>query len=124
MTRKDRFPRGTSNQSGENRGSARHPHSIRFSDSEWDLIEQAAARHAVPAGELVRSGAPALAEDRLGEHPPATLSPGHIALIEAIYRAVHMLTMLNTEQMSQEDFDELVGAAHGAMADTMNEGPA
>ena len=67
---------------------------------------------AFPADELVRSGARAFAEDRLGEHPPATLSPGHIALIKATYRAAHMLTMPNTEQLSQREFDELVGAAH------------
>ena len=60
-------------------------------------------------------GALALAGDRLGEHPPATLSPGHIALIELTYRAAHTLTTLNTEQLREGDYDELLGAARETM---------
>ena len=37
--------------------AARRPHSIRLSDSEWTQIEDAALRHGISAGEIVRSGA-------------------------------------------------------------------
>ncbi len=128
MTRNDRKDPETRNRSGTNLDNARRPHSIRFSDSEWSLIEQAAAQHGLTAGELVRSGALAAAEDRLGEPPPATLSPGHLALIEATYRAVYVLATLNREQLldagRENELDDVVAAAHDAMAETMNEGPA
>ncbi len=128
MARNDRKGPGTKSKPGDNPDNARRPHSIRFSDSEWSLIEQVAARHGLSAGELVRSGALAAAEDRLGESPPATLLPGHIALIEATYRAVYVLATLNRERLldagRENEVDDLVSAAHDAMAETMNEGPA
>ena len=128
MPRNEQKDPGTRNRSGENQSVSRRPHSIRFSDSEWRLIEQAATRHGQSAGELVRSGALAIAEDRLGESPPATLSPGHLALIEATYRAVYVLATLNREQLldaeREKELDDIVAAAHEMMEETMNEGPA
>ena len=128
MPRNDRKTPEAGNSSTENQSDARRPHSIRFSDSEWRLIEQAATRHGQSAGELVRSGVLAIAEDRLGESPPATLSPGHLALIEATYRAVYVLATLNREQLldaeREKELDDIVAAAHEVMAETMNEGPA
>ena len=113
---------GTRKRIEPNRGAPRHSRSIRFSASEWTLIVQAAARRGLTAPELVRSGARALAEDRLFEHPPASLSPGHIALIEATYRAVHLLATLATRKMRYQEIDDLVGAAHNAMIEAINNG--
>ena len=128
MARIDHKNPETRNEPGNNSGEARRPHSIRLSDSEWSLIEQAVARHGLSAGKLVRSGALATVEDRLGESPPATLSTGHIALIEATYRAAYVLATLNREQLldagRENDLHDLVAEAHNAMAETMNEGPA
>ncbi len=127
MARSDRKKPATGKQPTEIQSDARRPRSIRFSDSEWNLIEGAAARHGIAAGELVRAGALALAEDRLGESPPATLSPGHLALIEATWRAVYVLATLNREQMLDarrgNELDDIVAAAHRLMAETMEEGP-
>ena len=111
-----------------NRGEARRSHSIRFSGSEWSLIERAAGRHGIPPGELVRSGALAAAEDRLGEPPPVTLSKGHAALIEEIYRFVYVMATLERDRLLDDrrggQLEELVAAARKAMAQTMDEGPA
>ena len=111
-----------------NRSDARRPRSIRFSDSEWELVERAAARHGIPAGELVRAGALALAEDRLGEHPPATVSPGHLALIESTWRMAYVLATLDRERMLDarrgDELNDVVAAAHRVMAETMDQGPA
>ncbi len=85
MPGSDRKRSGTGSEPDRKRGDARKPRSIRFADSEWSLVERAAARQGIPAGEFARSGALAAAEDRLGEPPPATLSAGHAALIEEIY---------------------------------------
>ena len=127
MPRSDRKNPGTGKKPTGNRSDARRPHSIRFSDSEWNLIQRAAARHGVTAGELVRSSAVAAAEDRLGEPPPATLSKGHAALIEEIYRFVYVMATLDREEMLDAErggeLDDLVAAARRSMAQAMDEGP-
>ena len=125
MARNHRKDSGTGNRPGENRNDARRPRSIRFSDPEWNLIERAAARHGIPAGELVRSAALAIAEDRLGASPPATLSPGHLALIETTFRAVYILSTIRRDELldaGREDaLDTIVRAAREAMTKIMNE---
>ena len=109
----------------QSRSDARRPRSVRFSDSEWSLIERGAARHGIPAGELVRSGAVAAAEDRLCEPPAATLSKGHAALIEAIYRFVYMMATLKRDELLDaergKELDDLVAAARRTMAETMDD---
>ena len=127
MPRTDQKTPGTGRKRDEKGSDARRPRSIRFSDSEWTLVERAAARHGIPAGELVRAGALALAEDRLGEAPPATVSPGHLALIESTFRLTYVLATLNRERMldarQEEELDNIVAADHKVMAETMNDGP-
>ena len=105
----------------------RHSHSIRFSDSEWRLVEQAASRHGIPAGEFVRSCSLAAAEGHASVSPEINLSTGHAALIEAIYRAVYVLATMNREKLMdpghREYLDGLVAEARNAMVETMREGP-
>lgn len=128
MARNDRKSGQTSTGKGESRADARRSHSIRFADSEWKLIEQAAARQGISAGEFARSGALAAAEGRLGEPPPAVLTPGHLALIEATWRMAWVLATLNREQLlaadRKDDLDDLVTEAREVMLETMTEGPA
>ena len=123
MTRNEQPDPATANHPDQNRGARRRSRSIRFSDSEWALIEQAAARQGLTAPEFVRASARALAEQKSSERSPAALSPGHIALIEATWRAVHLLATLATRQMRYEDIDDLVGEAHIAMRQTMTDDP-
>ena len=128
MARNDRKSSETGKKTGGSRADARRSHSIRFTDSEWKLIEKAAARQGIPAGEFARSGALALAEDRLGEPAPATLSAGHAALIEEIYRfACAMATLRRNELLDarrDDDLVDLVEQAREAMKGTMEEGSA
>ena len=123
LTRNDQRDPATGNHPDRNAGERRHPHAIRFSDSEWTLVEQAATRRGLTPAELVRLSARALAEQPLPEQSPAPLSPGHIALIEATYRAVHLLAALATGKMRYENIDDLVGAAHNAMLKIMKQDP-
>ena len=127
MARNERNNPETGKKPVENLSDARQSHSIRFSDSEWSLIERAAGRHGVPPGELVRSTAVAAAEDRLGEPPPINLSKGHAALIEEIYRFVYVMATLDRGEMLDAerggDLDDLVAAARRSMAEAMHEGP-
>ena len=128
VSRSDRRNSGTGNNRSQNRSDARWPRSIRFADSEWKLIGQAALRHGIPASELVRAGALALAEDQLGESPPATLTSGHLALIEDTYRSAYIMATLMREELldagHKDDVQALVDAARKTMKQTMNEGPA
>ena len=116
----------TGNKAAANPGDPRRPHSIRFSDSEWKLIEKAAARRGVPTGELVRSSAIAAAEDRDQEAPPVTLSKGHAALIEEIYRFGYILATIKREELLDEnrrsDLNALVTEARKAMTEALLEG--
>ncbi|MCY3830195.1 MAG: hypothetical protein OXF89_13765 [Rhodospirillaceae bacterium] len=127
MARNDRKGARKRTGKGEGRAVARRSHSIRFADSEWQLIEKAAARQGIPAGEFARSGALAAAEDRIGEPPPVVLSPGHLALLETMWRMVYVLATLNREQLldadREDDLDELVSEAREVMQETMAEGP-
>ncbi len=128
MPKSDREASTTDSRVAEKRSAARQPRSIRFSDSEWQVIERAATRHGIPAGELVRAGALALAEDRLGEAPPATVTPGHLALIESMWRMTYVLATMNREQAldasREKELDDIVVAAHRVMAETMKDGRA
>ena len=125
MPGSDRKRPGTGSEPDRKRGDARKPRSIRFADSEWKLVERAAARHGIPSGELVRAGALALAEDRLGEPPPATLSKGHAALVEATYRLVYVMATLRREDLlgagRETELDDLIAEARRTMAETMEE---
>ena len=128
MPRSDRNNPRAEKKPAENRSVARKQRSTRFSESEWNLIQRAAARHGISPGELVRSSAVAAAEDRLGEPPPVTLSKGHAALIEEIYRFVYVMATLDREEMLDaergEELDDLVAAARRTMSGTMKDGPA
>ena len=112
----------------ENPNDPRAPHSVRFSGSEWSLVERAAALHGIAAGELVRSGAMAAAEERIGEPPAVTLSSGHAALIEAVYRMVYMMATLDRGRLLDagrgKELEDLIAAARRTMAETMDEEPA
>lgn len=87
------------------------------------MIEQVAVEHGITPAELVRVRTLALAERRLLDPPAASLSPGHIALIETTWRAVHLLATLATRNMPYQEIDKLVSAAHNAMRETMNSDP-
>ncbi len=128
MVENDRNHHESGSKRDDNQSDARRSRSIRFSDSEWNLIEQAAARRGIPVGELVRSGAVAAAENRLGEPPPATLSKGHAALIEAIYRFVYVMATLDQDELldarREKELEDLIAAAQTTMIQTMNESAA
>ena len=128
MPRNDQKSTGKSTGRGEGRADARRSHSIRFADSEWTLIQRAAARQGISAGEFARSGALAAAEDRITAPAPAMLSPGHLALIESTWRMAWVLATLNRERLLDagrtDDLDDLVTEAHEVMQETMTAGPA
>ena len=127
MARNARKARGKSNGSGARVGDPRRSRTIRFSDSEWQVVEDAALRQGIPASQLVRAVTLAAAEERLARPAGAAITPGHRALIEATYRAVYVLATINREEMLDSErgneLDEIVEAARRTMKETMDEGP-
>ena len=128
MARNARKTRGKSNGSGTRAGDPRRSRTIRFSDSEWQLVEDAALRRGISASQLVRAVTLAAAEERADRPAEASLSPGHLALIEATYRAVYVLATINRDEMLDtergKELEEIVAAARRTMKETMDEGPA
>ena len=118
---------GESNESGGGAGDFRRSRTIRFSDSEWQLVEDAALRHGIPASQLIRAATLAAAEERLDRPAGTALSPGHVALIEDIYRGVYLLTTLRGQELihakRKEELDEIVDDGRKAMAEALGEGP-
>ena len=127
MARNARKARRKSNELGTHAGDPRRSRTIRFSGSEWQLVEDAALRQGIPASQLVRTVMLAAVKERVQRPDPASLTPGHLALIEATYRAVYVLATINREEMLDaergKELDEIVEAARRTMRDTMDEGP-
>ena len=115
--------RATRKPPGRNPAEKRLSRGVRLSDSEWALIKHTAARQGLGAGELVRWAVLALLDGQLHEHPAGSVSAGHVALIEASYRAVHLLATLATQSMPYEEVDTLLGTAHQALLATLDEEP-
>lgn len=127
MARNARKSRPTSTESDARAGDPRRARSIRFSDSEWQLVEDAALRQGIPASQLVRTVMLAAVEERLANPAEVALTPGHLALIEATYRAVYVLATINREDMLDaergKELDEIVEDARKTMRETMDEAP-
>lgn len=128
MARNVRKPRGKSNESGEGAGDFPRSRTIRFFDSEWQLVEDAALRQGIPASQFVRAATLAAAEDRLDRSAGTALSPGHVALIEDIYRGVYLLTTLRGEELRrakrEKELDSILEDGRMAMAEALGEEPA
>ena len=104
----------------------RTPRSIRFSDSEWAKVEQAAKDHGMTAAVLVRHAAISLAEGRLSTDS-AVLAPCIAAQIERIYRGVYLLSTLKRDEMlskgQKEELDRIIKDAHNSQAALLGEAP-
>ena len=101
----------------------RHPHSIRFSQEEWESISRAAAQHEIAPGEFVREAAGRVAAEQNGLSD-VQLTPELIELITKTFRGVHVLAYLKREQLElvgeQERFKHAVMAAQTAQLDTLS----
>ncbi len=124
MNRTHRPGPATTKWPGRHPGEKRRAHSIRFTEAEWAGIQKAAARNGLTPAEIVRGRALGLPDKPFHADMPASFSPGHVALVEATYRAVHLLATMATQPMPYEEVDALLGAAHTALIATLDEEPA
>ena len=101
MTENDPIAMEANGNPEENRSNARTPRGIRFSDSEWERVKLAAAKHDIPAAEFVRNAALGLAEGKT-DGDSVALTPGHVALTERMYRGIYLLSTLKRDELVSE----------------------
>ncbi|MYD99710.1 MAG: hypothetical protein F4Y03_00315 [Alphaproteobacteria bacterium] len=128
MARNARISHGKSNESSKHGGDPRRSRTVRFSDSEWRLVEDAALRQGIPASQFVRAATLAAAEERLDRPAETVVPPGYLALIEDIYRGVYLLTTLRGQELlraeRKDELDDILDDGHKAMAEALGEKPA
>ena len=113
---KENEPKAAETDANANEKDAvpRTPRSIRFSDSEWATVEQAAKDRGMTAAELVRHAAMSLADGKLINGGIA-FTPGHATLLERIFRTTYILATLKRDEMVHEgrgnEMDTMVKAA-------------
>ncbi len=95
----------------EKGGESRRARSIRFSDSEWEAVEKAAAERGMNAAEFARHAALGVAGGRYGAGRGA-LPPQYADLIERIFRGTYILATLKRDELLREgrgeELEELI----------------
>ena len=92
-------------------GESRRACSIRFSDSNWETVENAVAQRGVNAAEFARDAALGIASDQYGD-AHGSLPPQYANLIERIFRRTHILASVKRDDMicagRGDEHDEIV----------------
>ena len=105
----------TGPEAEERAGESRRSRSIRFSDSEWEAVERAAAERGMNAAEFTRHATLGVAGGRYGAGQGA-LPPQYAGLLERIFRSTHILVTLKRDELIREgrgeELEELVKATH------------
>lgn len=100
----------------------RFQRSIRFSESEWYAVCEAAERRNMKPAEFVRAAAGVAAREI--DLEDGRLTPALIEMIERTFRGVHLLAYLKHEELAaldrQEDFRRATKAGRIAQAETLN----
>ena len=101
----------------------RFQRSIRFSESEWNAVCEAAEGQNMKPAEFVREAAAGVAAREIGLDD-GKLTPALIDMIERTFRGVHLLAYLKHEELAalgrQEDFRRATEAGRIAQAETLN----
>ena len=87
---------------GVNLSERRVPRSIRFSDSEWNLIEGVAKEHGMAAAELVRHASIGFSTGKVSKAPAGNFQSSLTkisAQVERIYNGVYLLATLKRDEM-------------------------
>ena len=97
----------------------RTPRTIRFSCSEWQVVEDAACQRDMSPSEYVRRAALDTLQSQ-SALDPVSLSPALVELVKVTYRAAYILSTLKRDEMIREgrtqEMDEVVRAAREAQA--------
>ena len=125
MTQNNLTSADTDTDASRKRGDVRTSRTIRFSDPEWEIVEEAASRRGGSPAEFVRNAAlVAAAADNAGT-VPGVLPPGFLELIKRIYLGTYMLSTFKREEMIHEgrgeELDRTVQAARDIQAFLLND---
>ena len=116
MSEEDRIEAPGGETGAEKAGDARKTRGIRFSESEWDEVKNAAAAHEMPVAEFVRERILELARTPNGA-VSAPLPPQMAPLIERMFRYTWFLATEKRDAMLREgrgeELDKLVAEARG-----------
>ena len=107
------------NAAGHAQPVKRGPHTIRFSEAEWDRIEEFAGARGLSPAAFVRYAALAAVE------APRDILPGRLApLIETTFRYVYLLATLKRMKMKNlgldQRLDRVIGMSRTAQAELLN----
>lgn len=97
----------------------RSPHSIRFSDAEWQLVEAAAIDSDISPATFTRNAALRAARHRKAT-APGDLPPGVMELIKRTYLSTYILSTLKRDEMigdgRGEELDRTIKSARETQA--------
>ena len=104
---------------GQRTPDQRAPRTIRFSDIEWDKVEQAAREIGVSPATFARNAALRAAAPPKAD-PAGPLPPEILELVKRIYRSTYILSTLKRDELIREgrseELDRMVQAAREAQA--------
>ena len=104
----------TDTDASRKHGDTRTSRTIRFSDPEWEIVEEAVSRRGGSPAEFVRNAALTMAADP-SNTDPGTLPPEIVELIKHTYRGVYLLATLKRDEMVADGRrDEIDSALEGA----------
>ena len=110
MSDDDRVSAGKGTEPEDKPGGARRSRTIRFSDIEWETIENAAEKRGIAAAEYIRFAALDAAEGRV-----AAIDAEIVETIRRIYRHTYIVSTLARDEMVREGRDaEMESAVNAA----------
>ena len=124
MTEADTTEEPLASHAGHKTPDQRAPRSIRFSDAEWEKVEQAARETGVSPATFARNAAlRAAAVPKVD--PAGPLPPELMELVKRIYRSTYFLSTLKRDELIRdgrgEELDQTVQAARKAQALVMGD---
>ena len=110
----------------EKSSDQRFPRTVRFSDAEWETVEEAAVKLSLPPSTFVRHTALAATEEQAAVQS-AALQPGILELIKRTYLSSYIVATLKRDEMIREgrhdELDRVVRAAREAQAFLLGDAP-
>ena len=109
---------------GKKTPDQRAPRTIRFSDAEWEKVEQAAREIGISPATFARNAVLSAAAPPKVD-PAGALPPEFLKLVKRIYRSTYILSTLKRDELiregRREELDRTVQAAREAQAILLGE---
>ena len=124
MAGKDTLDAHAEADTADRTSDRRSPRSIRFSETEWQLVEEAADDIGISPATFTRNAALSVAAERK-TLAPGTLPSGVVELIKRTYLSTYIVSTLKRDEMiregRREELDRTIQAAREAQAFIMGD---